>query len=157
MVDIFYKWKSLIIENSDKKWVDFNTDTKQVTLDWFDVSFPGEYEKSNILVETKEYLKNLFYHFLIDWKHLVIITEDSFEMKEEVSDFFGDVDILVIVWTKEACKIFENIETRVVIPYWEWKDIFLNNLGQHSEEVSLYKQRWELPFDTTEFVNLKLG
>ncbi len=157
MIDIFYKWKSLIIENSDKKWVDFNTDTKQVMLDWFDVSFPGEYEKSNILVETKEYLENLFYHFLIDWRNLVIITEDSFEMKEEISDFFWDVDILVIIWTKEACKIFENIETRVVIPYWDWKDIFLNNLWQHSEETQLYKQRWELPFDTTEFVNLKLG
>jgi len=157
MLDIFYEWKKLLIQNSDKKEISFDTESKKVSLDWFDVSFPWEYEKSNILLEVKQYSDNLYYNFLINWKHLVIITQDNFELKEEISDFFWDVDILVIIWTKEACKLFENIEAKIVVPYWESKDIFLNTLWQHTTEVDKYKQKWELPIDSTEFVNLKLG
>ena len=157
MLDIFYKWKNLIIQNSDKKEISFDIDSKKVLLDDFDVNSSWEYEKSGILLEVKKYNDNLYYNFLIDWKHLVIITQDNFEMKEEILDFFWDVDVLIIAWTKDATKIFENIEAKIVIPYGEAKDIFLQTLGQHTEEVESYKQKWELPFDTTEFVNLKLG
>lgn len=156
MLDIYYKKENLIIENSDKKWISFNTITKEVFLDNYNVTFPWEYEKSAILLEVKEYKDNLFYNFLIDWKHVVIITEDNFELKEEISDFFWDVDLLLITWTREACKLFESIESKIVIPYWEWKDIFLNTLGQHTEEVEKYRQKWELPTDNTEIVNLQL-
>ena len=157
MLDIFYKWKNLVIQNWEKKAIEFDTENKTVLLDWFDVTFPWEYEKSEILLEVKEYNSDLYYNFLIDGKHLVIITKDNFELKEEISDFFWDVDILVIIWTKDATKIFENIEAKIVIPYGEAKDIFLQTLGQHIEEVETYKQKWELPFDTTEFVNLKVN
>ena len=34
--------------------------------------------------------------------------------------------------------------------------IFLNTLWQNIEEVQTYKQKWELPIDNTEFVNLAL-
>jgi hypothetical protein len=157
MLDFYYKNNNLIIENSSKKQISFNIETKNILLDWFDVSFPWEYEKSWILLEVKEYLWNLYYNFLNDWKHIVIITEDNFEIKEEISDFFGDVDILIIVWSKDATKIFENIEAKIVLPYWEAKDVFLNTLWQHIEELEVYKQKWELPIDTTEFINLKLA
>ena len=155
MLDIFYEKENLLIKNVEKKWISFNTETKEVFLDWYNVSFPWEYEKSNILLEVKEYKQNLFYNFLIDSKHIVIITSDSFELKEEISDFFWDVDILIITWTKQACTLFESIEAKIVIPYGEAKDIFLNTLGQHSEELDKYKQKWELPIDATEFINLK--
>jgi len=154
MLEIFYDKNNLIIENKEKKQIVFDYLENKVNLDNFDVSFPWEYEKSGILLEVKEYNNNLYYNFLIEWKHLVIITNDNFELKEEISDFFGDVDILVITWTKDATKIFENIEAKIVIPYGESKDIFLNTLWQHIEEVTKYKQKWELPIDTTEFVNL---
>jgi len=156
MLDIFYEKKDLVIQNSDKKAIKFNIESKQVDLDWYNVSSAWEYEKSEILLEVKNYKDNLYYNFLIDGKHLVIITEDNFEIKEEISDFFGDVDILVIVWTKDATKIFENIEAKIVVPYGEGKDIFLQTLGQHTEEVPSYKQKWEMPFDTTIFVNLEV-
>jgi hypothetical protein len=57
-------------------------------LEDYSVSFPGEYEKSSILLEVKKYKENLYYNFLIDSKHIVIITEDNIELKEEISDFF---------------------------------------------------------------------
>jgi len=157
MLDIFYKKENLIIENSDKKWISFNINTKEVFLEDYNVSFPGEYEKSAILLEVKKYKENLYYNFLIDGKHIVIITEDNIELKEEISDFFWDVDLLIIIGSKDACKLFESIEAKIVLPYGESKDIFLNTLWQHCEEVEKYKQKWELPIDNTEFINLKLG
>jgi len=156
MLEIFYKNDNLSILDSEKKEINFDYKNNKVYLDWFDVTFPGEYEKAWILLEVKEYENNLFYNFLVDWKHLVIIPTSNFELKEEILSFFGDVDILIIKWAKESTKIFENIEAKIVIPYGEWKDLFLNSLWQNIEEVKTYKQKWELPIDSTEFVNLAL-
>jgi hypothetical protein len=86
---------------------------------------------------------------------MCIVTSDSFELKEEIVSFFGDVDILIIVWTKDAVKIFENIEAKLVIPYGEGKDLFLNTLGQHSEAVKVSKIGSDLDGDRTEFINLE--
>lgn len=154
MLEVFYKGSDLVIQNSDKKEIVFDTLLNEVKLDGFDVTFPWEYEKSGILLEVKEYGDNLFYNFLLDSKHVLIVPSDSFELKEEILSFFGDVDLLFIIGSKDAAKIFENIEAKIVIPYWETKDIFLNSLSQHIEEVTNYKQKWELPIDRTEFVNL---
>lgn len=154
MLEVFYRKDDLVIQNSDKKEIVFNTLTDETVLDWFDVTFPWEYEKSGILLEVKEYGEKLFYNFLVDDKHVLIVTCDDFELKEEILKFFWDVDLLFIIWTKQAAKVFENIEAKIVVPYWEGKDLFLHALSQHTEEVKNYKQKWELPFDTTEFVNL---
>jgi hypothetical protein len=127
----------------------------EVKIDDLNVVHAWEFEKSGILLEVKSYNNILFYSFTIDWKHLVIITDDKFELKEEILSFFWDVDVLIIKWSKESAKIFENIEARVVVPYWDWKSTFLTTLGQHIEEVSSFKVKWDFAIDSTEFVNLK--
>jgi hypothetical protein len=86
---------------------------------------------------------------------MCIIYSDSFELKEEIVSFFWDVDILIIIWTKDAVKIFENIEAKVVVPYGAGKDIFLNTVGQHPEAVKTFKVMADLDGDRTEFVNLE--
>ncbi len=154
MLELKYSWEELLIKDSEKNVISFNKSSLQTLLDGFDISHPWEYEKSGILVETKEYKKNLYYNFLIDRKRLIIISNDSFELKEEILSFFWDVDVLVIIGSKEAAKVFENIEAKLVVPYGEWKDIFLNTLGQKIEEVSVYKVKWDFSLDSTEFVNL---
>jgi len=155
MLEIFYDKHNLILQNHTKKHVIFDTKANTVALEDFDVSHPGEYEKFGVLLEVKEYAETLFYKFLIEGKHICIITIDKFELKEEILSFFGDVDILIIVGTKDAVKTFENIEAKVVIPYTEGKDIFLNTLSQHWEEVSKFKSGGEISGDVTEFINLK--
>jgi len=156
MIEISYKKKNLLcIKNADKKEVTFDTELRTVLMDDFNVTYQGEYEKSGNLLEVKEYTDLLFYKFLIDGKHMCIIYSDSFELKEEIVKFFGDVDVLIIVWTKQAVKIFENIEAKVVIPYGEGKDIFLNTVGQHTEPVKAFKVWADLDGDRTEFVNLE--
>jgi len=156
MIEISYKDAStLCVKNSDKKEIIFKFEDKKVFLEDFDVTHPWEYEKSWNLLEVKAYTDILFYKFLVDGKHLCIITADAFDLKEEIVSFFWDVDILIIIGTKDAVKIFENIEAKVVVPYGEGKDIFLNTLGQHSESVKAHKVWSDLDWDRTEFVNLE--
>lgn len=148
------KWVIEIVSNTKNKII-FDTKSNEVSIDGLNVSHPWEFEKAWILLEVKEYNNILFYSFTLDTKHLVIISNDSFELKEEILSFFWDVDILVIVWSKESAKIFENIEARVVVPYWEWKQTFLTTLGQHTEEIKSYKVKWEMSDDMSEFINLE--
>lgn len=145
----------ITVETDTKSKINFNTSTLDVFIDDLNVVYPWEYEKSGILLVVKEYNDSLFYSFTVDWTHLVIITDDKFEQKEEILSFFGDVDILIIVWSKDSAKIFENIEARLVVAYWEWKDTFLTTLWQHTQEVDRYKIKWDFSLDSTEFVNLK--
>ncbi|MDD2907623.1 MAG: hypothetical protein PHH98_03195 [Candidatus Gracilibacteria bacterium] len=143
-----------IISNTKNKIL-FDTEKCEVSIDGLNVSHPGEFEKSGILLEAKEYNNIIFYSFTIDSKHLVIISNDSFELKEEILSFFGDVDVLIIVGSKESAKIFESIEARLVVPYGAGKQLFLTTLGQHTEVVSSYKVKGEMSDDTSEFVNLE--
>lgn len=154
MLELQYEKTALQIKDSNNTILEFDTQTSHVSLDGFDINFSWEYEKSGILVEVKKYSNNLYYNFLIEGKRLVIIPHDSFELKEEILTFFGDVDILIITWTKAAAKLFENIEAKLVVPYGEWKDIFLNTLGQKVEEVQVHKIKGEFSLDSTDFVNL---
>ena len=153
-MEIRNKNNILEIESNSKSIIYFDEAKKQLKIDDLDVSYPWEYEKSGILLEVKEYFDNLFYSFSVDWNHILFVLTDDFELKEEILSFFGDVDVLIIYWTKKAVKIFENIEARVVIPYWEGKSIFLQTLGQNTEEVSSFKLKWEYSADNTEFINL---
>lgn len=155
MIELFNKSGVISVETNTKNKITFDTNSLEVKIDNLSVVYPGEYEKSWILSIVKEYNNILFYSFTVDAKHLVIITNDSFELKEEILSFFWDVDILIIVWSKESAKIFENIEARVVVPYWEGKSAFLTTLWQHIEEVESYKVKWEFSLDSTEFVNLR--
>ena len=154
MIEITNSSWIVSIETSSKNKINLNTFTSEVKIDDLNVVHPGEFEKSWILLEVKEYSNILFYSFTVEGKHIVIITNDVFELKEEILSFFWDVDILVIVWSKESAKIFENIEARIVVPYWDGKSTFLTTLWQHSEEVVSYKVKWEFSIDSTEFVNL---
>ncbi len=156
MIEIFNKNDLVNIKNSDNITVTLNISNKEVKIGDYIIDFPGEYEKSWVLLEVKEYDGKLFYSFLIEWKVVVAIFDDNFEMKEEIMSFFWDVDVLLIVWTKNSPKIVESIEARVVIPFWEGKDIFLHTLSQHKEEIDIFKLKWEMWVETTEFVNLKL-
>lgn len=155
MIEIYNKENKVHIKNSDNVVVSLNTQNNMVSIADYTIDFPWEYEKAGVLLEVLESQEKLFYSFLIEGKVVVVIFDDNFEMKEEVMSFFWDVDILLIVGTKNAPKIVENIEARVVIPFGEGKDLFLHTLSQHKEEIEVFKLKWEMWLETTEFVNLK--
>lgn len=150
------KKKNILEIESDSKWIIyFDEETKEVKIWDLIVSYPWEYEKSGILLEVKEYSWELFYSFAVDSKHIFFVLTDNFELKEEIVSFFWDVNVLIIVWTKKSVNIFENIEARVVIPYGEGKDLFLQSLWQNISPVSNYKLKSDLSLENTEFVNLE--
>ncbi len=155
MIEIKKQKEQISVISSDKKEIILWASESKVTLDGLDVNFPGEYEKSEILLEVKEYNWELFYNFSLEWKTLVYFFNEKFEIKEEIMSFFGDVDVLIINGSKESVKVFENIEARVVVPFWEGKDVFLNTLGQHSEAQKSFKLKADTSLDSTEFVNLE--
>lgn len=154
MIEIFNKGWVISVETSSKNKITFDTSNNDVYIDDLNVVHPWEFEKSGILLEVKEYNNIFFYSFTIDNKHLVIISSDTFDLKEEILSFFWDVDVLIITWSKNSAKIYENVEARIVVPYWDWKDTFLTTLGQRIEEVESYKVKWDFSLDSTEFVNL---
>lgn len=155
MIEIVNVGNRLQIKNSDNVMVTCNKDTFEVAIDDYKIDFPGEYEKSWVLLEVREFVEKLFYSFLIEGKVVLVLFYDDFELKEEIMSFFWDVDILLVVGSKNAPKIVENIEARVVIPFWEGKDVFLNTLGQHKEEIEIFKLKGEMGLENTEFINLK--
>lgn len=63
MIEIFNEQNKFVIVDSSKKRIELNKETKEVTLDGFDVTYPWEYEKSGILLEVKEYEEKLFIIF----------------------------------------------------------------------------------------------
>ncbi|MBW7954194.1 hypothetical protein H3C61_00040 [Candidatus Gracilibacteria bacterium] len=154
MIEIFNK-NDLLQIKSENNLIYIDIIKKEIKIGDYLVNFPGEYEKSGILLEIKEFENKLFYSFLIEQKVVFVLFEDNFEQKEEIMSFFGDIDILLVTGTKEAVKIVENIESRVIIPFGDAKDIFLNTLGQHKEEVENFKLKQEIGIENTEFINLK--
>lgn len=153
-MDFFIKDGVLNIVSGLKTTIYFDICSNDIKIGDLDIKYPWEYEKWWILSQVMEFEEKLFYSFSIEWTHLVIISSDKFSQTEKILSFFGDVDVLVIVWSKESAKIFENIEARIVIPYWEWKQMFLSTLWQNIQEVNSYKLRWDLPEDNAEFINL---
>ena len=154
MLEITSENKILTIKSSSENDVKINYDKNEIFIGDLSLNYPWEYEKSGILIQTMEYQGNLFYNLVIEKKHILVFFIDNFEIKEEILSFFWDIDILIIPWTKEAIKIFENIETRTVIPFWEAKNIFFQNLWQHPEEIEKFKAKVELESLDTNFVNL---
>lgn len=156
MLEIFNENTLLKVKNSDNKVIVVDTVNKKVSIDDFGIDYPWEYEKSWILSEVFEYEQKLFYSIHNEQKLIMVIFDEVNEIKEELLEFFGDVDVLLVAWTKNMQKLIENIETRVVIPFWEGKDVLLNTLWQHKEEISSFKLKQEMWEENTEYVNLAL-
>lgn len=126
-----------------------------VKIEGMKIDFPGEYEKSGILVHVADHPSGLLFSLRMEDRDIAYIETDVLEITEEIADFFRDVDLLVLKGTRNAVKLFENLEARLVVPYGEEKSAFLTALGQNVEPVAKYKTR-EIDFEgeITGFVHL---
>jgi hypothetical protein len=127
-----------------------------LVIDWLEITLPGEYEKSGVLLNSKMVNGHLLHDLHIERKSVGFIPASIIECTEELMAFYGDLDILFIEWKKEDIKIFESLEARIVVPYGEQKDIFLLGVWQAElEGVDKFKTK-ESDFEgeTTLFVKL---
>jgi len=150
-MDIAKKWDAIIL-SGDKKEVVF--ENWEITVDSLKINFPGEYEKSSIMVHVIEKNDKLIYQLKFLDKNIWYISFDSLEIDEEVTNFFWDIDILIMKWSKQSAKIFENLETKYIVPYWEQKDIFFSTLGQTIEPVATAKIKDAIWENEVNFINL---
>lgn len=150
-MDIQKKWESIVLI-WDKKEIVF--ENWIVNVDWLKIDFPGEYEKSWIMAHVIEKSEKLIFQLRFLDKNVWYINYDELEIDEELADFFWDIDILVIKWSKNSIKIFENLEAKYVVPYWDQKDNFFSTLGQHIESVPSMKIKELLSENDVIFVNL---
>ncbi|MDQ1344383.1 MAG: hypothetical protein QG650_1104 [Patescibacteria group bacterium] len=126
-----------------------------IEIEGMKLDFPGEYEKSGVLVHVMDHPSGLLFSLRFEDRDVAYVETDELEVTEGIADFFRDVDLLVLKGTKNAVKLFENLEARLVVPYGEEKSAFLTALGQNVEPVAKYKTK-ELDFEgeTTGFVYL---
>lgn len=150
-MDITKKWNAIIV-SWDKKDISF--EDWIVNLDWLVLDFPGEYEKSWIMAHAIEKWEKLIFQIRFLDKIIGYINYEDLVVDEEVVDFFWDIDILIIKWSKESIKTFENLEAKFVVPYWEHKEIFFSTLGQHTEVVSSLRIKEQAGENEVTFVNL---
>ncbi|MDD2891689.1 MAG: hypothetical protein PHQ95_01875 [Candidatus Gracilibacteria bacterium] len=144
-----------IVITSDKKEIIFEGPTS-IVLDGLIIDFFGEYEKSGFLATFHEVEgKNLF-TLRVEGKNIAFVPTDTLEITENVVNFLGNIDILILPGDKNATKIFENIEARMVIPYGEETPLFLSSLGQNIEMVDKYKTK-ESDFEGEATVFVRLG
>lgn len=139
--------------NSDKKEIIFGAGS--VTVDGYLVDFPGEYEKSSVLVEASSMQGGLVFHLKSDGVKIAYLDLEKFEAAPELVKFFGDVDVFILPGSKEVAKAAEGVDARVVVPFGPGAQPFLAALGQSLEAAPKYKLKdSDLSGETTKFVSL---
>lgn len=138
------------------------------------LSWPGEYEVSNVSIEAipnvppQDKPINIFV-FSIDNIRVCSLGTLSTDLTEAIFERIGDIDILIlpvgtkeVLNTKQAQTIFEEIDPRVVILscYEGAPSEFLKAVGKTdlaSKDKFSVKLKTELPEATTEFVLLNIA
>lgn len=141
-ISLFWEKKEILFEGNE------------VSIDWQSISFPWEYEKSWIMAHVLEKGWNLLFQMKFLDKNVWYINLTELEITEDIVDFFWDIDVLLIQWSKESIKIFENLEAKYVVPFWEQKDVFFSTLWQHPEPVQLAKVKQDIWDNEVIFINL---
>jgi hypothetical protein len=120
------------------------------------LDFQWEYEKWWVLASVMDVWAKKLFSLRADEKNIAYINYDNLEIIESITDFFWNIDILVILWDKNSVKMFEELEPKIVIPFWDLQDQFLVALWQNIEKVKKYKLR-EIDFswEITIFVNIE--
>lgn len=144
-----------IVITSEKKEIIFASPTS-IILDTMVIDFPGEYEKSGFLVTFQEIQGTCLFVLNVEGKNIAYVPTDTLEITEKIVDFLGNIDILILPGDKNATKIFENLETRIVVPYGPETPLFLSSLGQNIEAVEKYKTK-ESDFESDGTVFVRVG
>lgn len=150
-MDIAKRWDAIVLSGEKKEIVFENW---EIIVDSLKINFPGEYEKSWVMIHVIEKNDKLIYQLKFLDKNIWYISFDELEIDEEVSNFFWDIDILIMKWSKQSVKIFENLETKNIVPYGEQKDIFFSTLWQTIEPVASQKIKEAIWENEVTFINL---
>lgn len=107
-----------------------------ISIDDYAIDYPWEYEKSGIIAEVRDYGDSQVLRFTAG-DHTILYLPDSIEsLTSDMTQFAGDVDILIVPGKKDLHKVIESIDARVVVPYGPSKSGLFAAFGQSLEEES---------------------
>lgn len=126
-----------------------------VSVDGYDMSFPGEYERRGIFVETRTSHEHALYIITIDSKTLIYLptgtTVDDLEALRDVNN----KDVVIFPASETLWKTVETWEASVVVPYGSAAKALLTKLAQTVEPAtSVNIKPSDLESETTRFVAL---
>lgn len=118
-------------------------------LDGMTIDMPGEYEKAGILATVEKFGEALFAHLMVEGRSIAHVAAIVSEPDERLSEFLGDIDVLLLPGSKDAGKTVEKLESRIVIPYGELREQLLHSLGQAGEAIKKFKPK-DSDFEATD-------
>lgn len=108
-----------------------------MNIDGYDIDYPGEYEKSGIIVQIKEYGDDyLITRCNVGDRVVAYLPESTEDLTSDMISFLGDVDVLILPGKKTLQKIVETVDPRVVLPYGEALSAFFGAFGQTVEPLN---------------------
>lgn len=114
-----------------------NSDTKESR----DITKPGEYEISNILVYVKIFSDKIAFSMTIEWKTVVILNTTDIIIDKALTDFVWNLDLLLLPAWKWANSIVEWLEPRIVLPFWEMVEDFYSRVSKTPDFIKKYKSK----------------
>jgi hypothetical protein len=113
-MDFTLKNNAVIID-SEKKEISLSPEA--VILDTLLIEFPGEYEKSSILMYSFARNDEQLYHFRTEGYWIAYIPTLLSDISPEGLDFLGSIDILVMPGAKSMQPVVEKVEPRLLVTY----------------------------------------
>ena len=110
-------------------------DDASMTIDDFVIDFPGEYEKSNILVEAEELGEHYIFASVIGGRKITYLPSSIDAITSDMITKIGDVDVLIIAGVKALKEVVEKIEPNVLLPYGPSRSTLLGAFGQTEEPL----------------------
>lgn len=107
-----------------------------VSVDDYDMSFPGEYERRGIFVETRTSHERALYIITIDSKTLIYLPTGTAADDLEILRDVNNKDLVIFPASESLWKTVETWEASVVVPYGSGAKTLMNKLAQTVEPVS---------------------
>jgi len=167
----FSKTNADIILFSDPSQID----QAKINKEAFVVDSPGEYEISDIFIYGREIKGNIIYFVIFEGIKIAFLGEFAHDdLANGDLELIEDCDILILpvgggdfTTAKEASKIIQQVEPRIVIPSCynpgsgklkvDKVDVFVKEFGVKPEEEDKYKiKKKDLPQEDIKLIILKL-
>ena len=109
------------------------------------IQFPWEYEIADVIVRVQEFDGIWMYAFrlwgLASGKNVAYLPQEIQEFHSDMTEFLGDIDILLIPPSKTLSQTLEALEPRMILLFWAGSQTTLQTLSGNSELLTKFKPK----------------
>lgn len=88
-----------------------------MNLDGLLIECAGEYEKSGFLMYVREFENVRYFSFRVEGYWVGFISDIPTQIPSDILDFLGQIDILVVPFSKSEQIFIEQIEPKIIISF----------------------------------------